>query len=82
MNLGGEVLTNEFAKLIDDEMLKEDCKNLREFNSMKDSKLFTVLNEVLQEFIDSEKCSYEETLAVYRYYGKILERLKGDSVCE
>ena len=42
MNLGGEALTSEFAKLIDDEMLKEDCKNLREFNNMKDSKLFTV----------------------------------------
>jgi hypothetical protein len=82
MNLGGEVLASELAKLIDDEMLKEDCKNLSEFNRMKDNKLFIVLNEVLQEFIDSEKCNYEEILAVYKYYGKILDRLKGDRVCE
>ena len=78
MNLGGEVLTSEFAKIIDDEMLKEDCKKLRDFNQMKDSKIFKILNEELQKIIEDDQHDTETVYAIYKYYGRVLNRLKGD----
>ncbi len=78
MNLGGEVLTSEFAKLIDDEMLKEDCQKLKDFNHMKDSKIFKVLSEELQRIVEDEQHDIETTYAIYKYYGRVLNRLKGD----
>lgn len=73
-----EVLTSEFAKLIDDEMLKEDCKKLRGFNQMKDSKIFKILNEELQKIIDDDQHDIETIYAIYKYYGRVLNRLKED----
>ena len=78
MNLGGEVLTSEFAKLIDDEMLKEDCQKLKDFNQMKDNKIFKVLNDELQKIIEDEQHNIETVHAIYKYYGRVLNRLKGD----
>lgn len=71
-------MTSEFAKLIDDEMLKEDCKKLRDFNQMKDSKIFKVLNEELQRIVEDDQYDTETVYAIYKYYGRVLNRLKGD----
>lgn len=71
-------MASEFSKLIDDEVLKEDCKKLRDFNQMKDSKIFKVLNEELQKIIEDEQHDIETTYAIYKYYGRVLNRLKGD----
>lgn len=71
-------MTSEFAKLIDDEILKEDCRKLRDFNQMKDSKIFKVLNEELQKIIEDNQHDTETVYAIYKYYGRILNRLKED----
>ncbi|HQD92968.1 MAG TPA: hypothetical protein PK924_06860 [Bacilli bacterium] len=71
-------MTSEFAKLIDDEMLKEDCQKLKDFNHMKDSKIFKVLSEELQRIVEDEQHDIETTYAIYKYYGRVLNRLKGD----
>ena len=76
--IGGKGLTSEFSRLIDDEMLEEDCKKLRDFNKMKDSKIFKILNEELQKIVEDDQHDIETTYAIYKYYGRVLNRLKGD----
>ena len=71
-------MINEFSRLIDNEMLEEDCQKLRDFNQMKDSKIFKVLNEELQRIIEDEQHDTETVYAIYKYYGRVLNRLKGD----
>ena len=78
MMIGGKGLTSEFSRLIDDEMLEEDCKKLRDFNKMKDSKIFKILNEELQKIVEDDQHDIETTYAIYKYYDKVLNRLKED----
>ena len=59
-------------------MLKEDCKKLRDFNQMKDSKIFKILNEELQKIVEDDQHDIETTYAIYKYYDKVLNRLKED----
>lgn len=74
-------MSDKLKILMDSEELKKDCENLKEFNKMRDSKLFQILNEELDEFINNEdEYTEHEIFLLYRYYGKILSRLKGE--CE
>ena len=71
-------MVSEFSRLIDNEMLEEDCQKLKDFNQMKDSKIFKILNEELQKIIEDDQHDTETVCAIYKYYGRVLNRLKGD----
>ena len=45
---------------------------------MKDSKIFKILNEELQKIVEDDQHDIETTYAIYKYYDRVLNRLKGD----
>jgi hypothetical protein len=59
-------------------MFEEDCQKLKDFNQMKDNKIFKVLSEELQKIAEDEQHDIATVYAIYKYYGRVLNRLKGD----
>ncbi|MGJ0846466.1 hypothetical protein ACR77J_07250 [Tissierella praeacuta] len=69
---------SKFREKVEEDILQEDCEKLRQYDDKK--WIRKMLKDELDKFVEDNKHTYEEVFVLYKYYGRILNRLKGDNL--